>query len=182
MVPVSRSAGIPNLPAAKAVDVSDMRRKLAKATSVPEARLLVDLFLAQWGFPAAKLGDNEIDLAPPPIILNGGSGDDGQGVGIVEMLLGEGTDEERAHQLHQDDVSQAHHQQGQTTSVSSSSPTVSDVPLTPSSAKAPPGRNVRGEAKPLPSTSNNATSAQGTNIAHNSMHHRYGNGSPVMVG
>jgi hypothetical protein len=172
MVPVSRSAGIPNLPAAKAVDVGDMRRKLAQATSVPEARLLVDLFLAQWGFPAGKLDTTEIDLAPP-IILNGGSGDDGQGVGVVEMLLGEGTDEEWAHQ----EDAQGH--QGQATSVSSSSPTVSDAPLTPLSAKAvPSGRNVRVDTKPLPVPS----TPQGTNIAHNSMHHRYGNGSPVMVG
>jgi hypothetical protein len=176
MVPASRSAGIPNLPAAKAVDVSDMRRKLAQATSVPEARLLVDLFLAQWGFPAGKLDMTEMELAPP-IILNGGSTDDGQGVGVVEMLLGEGTDEERANQ----EDAQGH--QGQTTSVSSSSPTVSDAPLTPLSAKAAPStRNVRVDTKPLPVPLVAPSTPPGTNLAHNSMHHRYGTNSPVMVG
>jgi hypothetical protein len=40
----------PSLPA-QTSDAQEMRRMVAKATSVAEAKLLVDMFLAQWGFP-----------------------------------------------------------------------------------------------------------------------------------
>jgi hypothetical protein len=182
MVPASRSAGIPNLPAAKAVDVADMRKKLARATSVPEARLLVDMFLAQWGFTASKLIDAETEL-PPSITLNGGAQDDDHGVGIVEMLLGEGTEEIRTPS--EDSVP------SQVISITSS-PTMSDMPLTPpslSTAKVAVtpgnhGRNTRVDIKQSaastapPSTTGNSGMSHGQMQHH---HHRYGNASPVVV-
>lgn len=185
LIPAARSAGIPNLPAAKAVDVVDMRKKLANATSVPEARLLVDMFLAQWGFTATAL--NQAELAAeitPAITLNGGPQDDDAGVGVVEMLLGEGTQEVRT--VHLEDQVQA-------LGVSStSSPTVLDTPLTPNSfstARMPshsPSRGVRVDVKPGERSGSvpTPTSANGRE-GHGPMHHhRYGNGnvSPVVVG
>ena len=186
LVPGPRSAGIPNLPAAKAVDVVDMRKKLARATSVPEARLLVDMFLAQWGFTAATLDQAETAAdVPPAITLNGGANDDDAGVGVVEMLLGEGTQEVRS-------VPSAE-EQAQGISVASS-PTVSDSPLTPSSYSTArmqghsPVRGIRVDVKPGERSGSVPTpsSAGGSGReGHSPMHHhRYGNGnvSPVVVG
>jgi hypothetical protein len=182
MVPAPRSAGIPNLPAAKAVDVADMRKKLARATSVPEARLLVDMFLAQWGFTAGKLPDAEMEL-PPSITLNGGVQDDDHGVGVVEMLLGEGTEEVRT----------PSEESAQSQGVSNSSPTISDTPLTPSSFSAAKmvaspgghGRNMRVDVKRSVAGNNGSgsPSASGnSSVGHGQMqHHRYGNASPVVV-
>ncbi|KAG8786929.1 hypothetical protein FRB91_010466 [Serendipita sp. 411] len=184
LMPTPRSAGIPNLPAAKAVDVMDMRKKLARATSVPEARLLVDMFLAQWGFPADRLvgSDSALD-APTAIVLNGGDKDDTHGVGIVEMLLGEGTEAPLGQQDAEEAQGQAYRQ--------TSSATLTQEPMSASSLSAfkittPTAKGVRVDTKQSPTAANSpgALSATSTsNISHGAMHHhRYGNGSPVVVG
>lgn len=64
---------------------------VAKATSVAEAKLLVDMFLAQWGFPVvttdstAAVEIENMSMEPPH----------GQvGAEVIEMLLGDGTIDE----------------------------------------------------------------------------------------
>ncbi|KAG8829110.1 hypothetical protein FRC17_007126 [Serendipita sp. 399] len=181
LMPTPRSAGIPNLPAAKAVDIMDMRKKLARATSVPEARLLVDMFLAQWGFPAERLAESD-SAAPASVVLNGGDKDDTQGVSVVEMLLGEGTEAPQSPLEAEDGQGQTHNQ--------TSSPTVSHEPMSASSLSAfkitsPGTKGVRVDTKQSPSagTSPTGLSANSGTMSHTAIHHhRYGNGSPVIVG
>lgn len=176
MVPAARSAGIPNLPAAKAVDVSDMRKKLSQATSVPEARLLVDLFLTQWGFPVNK----EHELAgplSPPVVLNGTSNDDGHGVSIVELLLGESSGSVGV-PSHEGSSSSSYVQGQQTVYAQSPVSNSTDEPLTPSASQSTPRIPAPRGARIDTSKQTSPSVANGPSPVH---HHRYGNTSPVVV-
>jgi hypothetical protein len=85
---------IPCLPATQPSDVQEMRRMVAKATSVAEAKLLVDMFLAQWGFPVVT-SDSTADMEhAATLTVEEQYGK--HGAGVVEMLLGDGMIEEPA--------------------------------------------------------------------------------------
>lgn len=172
LLPSARSAGIPNLPAAKAADVTDMRKKLAHATSVAEARLLVDMFLAQWGFAAGN-------IPVQPEIEQTGAGsaekiEDKNDVLVVEMLLGEATES----------LASSSEENGSGLTVSTGSHGT-DVPVTPASARiTTPRLNTRDDVKaPSPVASASPSASGSSALGHGPMyHHRYGNGSPVVVG
>jgi hypothetical protein len=172
MIPSARSAGIPNLPAAKAADVTDMRKKLAYATSVAEARLLVDLFLAQWGFPA---GGNPLQPESEQAVEKATDDtEDKANASIVEMLLGESTG----------NFSSPPEENNPNQAVYAGS-TGTDVPPTPASARITTSRvNTRDDVKaPSPVASASPSASGSSALGHGSMyHHRYGNGSPVVVG
>lgn len=84
---------IPSLPAAQTSDVQDMRRMVAKAASVSEAKLLVDMFLAQWGFPVvtADATASVENTSTSTVEQQHGQ----HGAGVIEVLLGDGTIEEQ---------------------------------------------------------------------------------------
>ena len=85
---------IPSLPATQASDVQEMRLMVARATSVAEAKLLVDMFLAQWGFPVVTSDATAAVEHAATLTVEQQYGK--HGAGVVEMLLGDGMVEEPA--------------------------------------------------------------------------------------
>ena len=132
---------IPSLPAAQTPDVQEMRRMVAKATSVAEAKLLVDMFLAQWGFPVVT-ADSTTSVVENT--LSAVEQQYGQhGAGIIELLLGDGTVDEPAEPVR----TQNKHPAAPSLIITPTATSASSAASSPAGSKPPPVLPARSPSR-----------------------------------